>query len=55
MGIATNEPEAGRKKTLQGKYAEFLGLPLTVELKDPLTFAIAHRGYVVPAAMVMGM
>jgi len=43
MGIATNDPEAGRKKTLQGKYAEFLGLPFTVELRNPLTFAIAHR------------
>lgn len=31
------------KNALREKYKEFLGLPLDIHLKNPLTFAVSHR------------
>lgn len=43
MSICKDDHDFEAKKFLQAKYAEFLGLPLEIEVHNPLTFAIAHR------------
>ncbi len=43
MIIVKGDPDYATKASMQGKYAEFLGLPMGIDRHDPLTFAVAHR------------
>jgi hypothetical protein len=43
MVIMIDDQDYGQKVAMKNKYCEFLGLPLDVEHRNPLTFAIAHR------------
>ncbi|KAH7129774.1 hypothetical protein B0J13DRAFT_610892 [Dactylonectria estremocensis] len=43
MFINDDDKNVDKKKRLQDKYAEFLGLPLHIDIHNPLTFAVAHR------------
>jgi len=43
MIVDDSDPECHTKRELQRKYAEFLGLPLAIESRHPLTFSVAHR------------
>ncbi|KAG5749114.1 hypothetical protein H9Q70_008207 [Fusarium xylarioides] len=43
MVILTDDPDFESKVAMKTKYSEFLGLPLDIEHRNPLTFAIAHR------------
>lgn len=43
MVVRDDEPESERKRELQRKYAEFLGLPLSYGTVNHLAFVVAHR------------
>ncbi|KAH7469602.1 hypothetical protein IWW34DRAFT_849291 [Fusarium oxysporum f. sp. albedinis] len=43
MVIMTDDPDFEHKVVMKNKYSEFLGLPLDVEIRNPLTFVVAHR------------
>ncbi|KAG5791655.1 hypothetical protein H9Q69_009292 [Fusarium xylarioides] len=41
--IMTDDQDYSQKLAMKEKHSEFLGLPLDIEHRNPLTFAIAHR------------
>ncbi|KAG9258639.1 uncharacterized protein F5Z01DRAFT_632713 [Emericellopsis atlantica] len=43
MTILDGDLLVDMKRSRKAKYAEFLGLPLNVEIRDPLNFVVAHR------------
>lgn len=43
MIISNDGKDSTVKREMQAKYTEFLGLPLDIEVVNPLTFVVAHR------------